>query len=416
MRHGFRTTSLLALLVLYPATVLYASEFQFNSGYWQAGTLVPANAVAFFDQSGCPANWTAYTNGNGRTFLGAGSGNLDATSTSLTIRTYGTAGGHEYVTGIPATTGGVGNAAPSGNVLGTVTPSLQIYTPASGATMQAMEGVALSEGNMLPYVIRLPCKAATTSQVPANMTVPFNGPSCPFNWTLDQTVAGRAIFGAGSGNLDAAGGALTSRTLDASGGREFPTLNAAATVNGTSTNIPDPTVMLGPVGGGSTKTFYVPFHAATFTPQILSGSLTDSNMPPFIALPYCQPTVTQVYLKPGTVMAFDSASCPSGWIPYSAGAGRVIIGAGSGNTDDQGNALSLRSVGQTGGMEYTTAVRAATAAVTDETTVPTSDSYIGRAQPPSRAYATGPATTTLNGVKADSKFPPYMTLTWCQSQ
>ncbi len=50
----------------------------------------------------------------------------------------------------------------------------------------------------------------------------------------------------------------------------------------------------------------------------------------------------------GAVLAFDLADCPAGWEPYTAGAGRVIVGSG------EGAGLSSRSVGDKGGNELVT--------------------------------------------------------------
>lgn len=47
----------------------------------------------------------------------------------------------------------------------------------------------------------------------------------------------------------------------------------------------------------------------------------------------------------GAVMAFNLASCPSGWTEYTAGAGRSIIGVGA------GAGLTARTLGETGGAE-----------------------------------------------------------------
>ena len=48
---------------------------------------------------------------------------------------------------------------------------------------------------------------------------------------------------------------------------------------------------------------------------------------------------------PGMVLAFNLASCPTGWSEYASARGRAIIGAG------QGTGLSNRTAGETGGAE-----------------------------------------------------------------
>jgi len=51
------------------------------------------------------------------------------------------------------------------------------------------------------------------------------------------------------------------------------------------------------------------------------------------------------------IVAFNARACPSGWTQFAAGNGRAIVGAGSGNTDMNGNALTSRAAGSYGGEE-----------------------------------------------------------------
>lgn len=60
----------------------------------------------------------------------------------------------------------------------------------------------------------------------------------------------------------------------------------------------------------------------------------------------------------GAIIAFNQSSCPSGWQRFSAGDQRMLLGAGSGNKDKFGNVLTARTLGQTGGLEYTTGIPA----------------------------------------------------------
>lgn len=53
----------------------------------------------------------------------------------------------------------------------------------------------------------------------------------------------------------------------------------------------------------------------------------------------------------GSIVAFNAPACPQGWQPFPAAAGRMIVGAGSGNSDGLGKALSARKAGDTGGLE-----------------------------------------------------------------
>jgi microcystin-dependent protein len=70
--------------------------------------------------------------------------------------------------------------------------------------------------------------------------------------------------------------------------------NAANPVNQTSTNAAGPTVLLGPVGGGSTHTFYAPANAVDFQSQLLNqgavvsvgGNLPHNNIQPSMGINY----------------------------------------------------------------------------------------------------------------------------------
>ena len=57
----------------------------------------------------------------------------------------------------------------------------------------------------------------------------------------------------------------------------------------------------------------------------------------------------------GLVAAFNrtsAAPCPKGWIPFDAAIGRLVVGAGLGDTKDMnGNDLTDRAVGAVGGEE-----------------------------------------------------------------
>lgn len=65
----------------------------------------------------------------------------------------------------------------------------------------------------------------------------------------------------------------------------------------------------------------------------------------------------------GAVMAFNLASCPTGWSEYTAGQGRAIIGAGA------GAGLTARTLGVTGGGESAPAVNLAGGSATTTVTV-----------------------------------------------
>lgn len=120
-------------------------------------------------------------------------------------------------------------------------------------------------------------------------------------------------------------------------------------------------------------------------------------------------------LPSGTIAAFDSSSCPTGWTQYVAGNQRTLLGSGSGNTDQLAGALTTRTYGTAGGYEYTTGVKAKAAAAGTDTpsaaNLPASTSGIYNAYGAATYDADD---TTLAGAKADSNMPPYYVITYCR--
>jgi len=53
----------------------------------------------------------------------------------------------------------------------------------------------------------------------------------------------------------------------------------------------------------------------------------------------------------GAVMAFDLPQCPPGWGDFAPLAGRVVVGAGSGNRDQADKLLTARTLDDFGGEE-----------------------------------------------------------------
>jgi microcystin-dependent protein len=102
------------------------------------------------------------------------------------------------------------------------------------------------------------------------------------------------------------GSGLTPRVIGEEGGVDNVSLlssnvsphthvfNAANPINQTSTNAAGPTVLLGPVGGGSTHTFYAPATASDFQTQLLNqgavspvgGNLPHNNIQPSMGINY----------------------------------------------------------------------------------------------------------------------------------
>lgn len=62
-------------------------------------------------------------------------------------------------------------------------------------------------------------------------------------------------------------------------------------------------------------------------------------------------TTVIVDIPSGVVAAFDLSSCPSGWQAFDDGKGRMIVGVGEGNVDENNIPLSPRSLGDKGGEE-----------------------------------------------------------------
>jgi microcystin-dependent protein len=409
---GFRIINL-ALLSSFPVYTANGQGAHFQSAFFHLNRFIPKDAVVFLNAASCPPGWTAYTSLNGRAILGAGSGNTDINGTSLTARSYGVAGGREFTTGIPASSSaGASFVAAATKRLSTINPvTSYYYTPYTGLSdIHPMENIS-ADTNIPPMVVRTACKATKNTGVPSSLSTAVNASSCPTGWNQDTNLNGRTPFGTGSGNSDQDGNSLSARTLAQTSGQEYTVLMASS--NPASISAPGPTVTLGSIPSPEVVYTLSTDPAAVMTS--VGGDAADSNMPPFVALPYCQPATPRPYLPPKTVMAFDSATCPAGWSVYAEGKGRFIFGSGGGNADQAGTTLTTRTVSQTGGIEYTPAVRAMNAMTAPyKSSSPTADSFLGLSGTPGKAYSTGAADTTLGGAKADSNMPPYFTLTWCQ--
>lgn len=117
---------------------------------------------------------------------------------------------------------------------------------------------------------------------------------------------------------------------------------------------------------------------------------------------------SDVLIPSGAVIAFDLSSCPNGWSEYSPARGRTIIGSGEGNLDKNGDALTARSLGETGGDEISQVIAVEENATTDEPSgnvlaVPTAGNI----------YHSGPADTTMGGG-SDGNMPPFVSLLYCK--
>ncbi len=366
---------------------------------------LPVGAILPFDLAACPTGWTDFTLANGRVLVGVGSGNTDADGTALTSRALGDVGGREYTTGIPAYSG-AGDSMATG-------PTLVLSAPTSQAFKAAVADTTLSgakaDSNMLPFIARLYCKKTLSStSAPDGASAWFDAASCSASgWQSDTAVSGRAILGSGAGNNDADVAALTARALNATGGREFTTGIPAVSAVPADSSTPGPGVHLADISANPTNLFRG--GAATTS---VSGALADSNLPPYFVLNACKKTLGAVAtIDSGMVVAFESASCPTGWSSFSSSAGRVLIGDGTGNTDADGTALTARVYAQSGGREFTTGLPAVNFLGSDSIADPTFS--LARSNGFS-AYSVNTADTTISGAKADSNMPPFVAVLFCK--
>jgi hypothetical protein len=198
---------------------------------------------------------------------------------------------------------------------------------------------------------------------------------------------------------------LTVRALNDVGGREFTT-GIPVSSQAANSMVPGPTMSY----AVSALELYIGDYPG-FPPGNWGGPTEDSNLLPFVALKPCKRDsnpLTEV--AAGAVVAFDSATCPTGWSNYSAGKGRALIGVGSSNVDADGTALTARTLSATGGREYTTGLPFHVEI--GEDTVPAGNNMCVSSN--GNLFGAGPGDTTLSGAKADSNLPPYYVLHYCK--
>ncbi len=118
-----------------------------------------------------------------------------------------------------------------------------------------------------------------------------------------------------------------------------------------------------------------------------------------------------------SIVAFDQASCPTGWSQVTQTRGRVLVGQGLGNNDKLGNPLANRTLGTTGGLEYKTGVPAANVAPTTNNPGPTRVLARGvdNIGPTNVSLYNNTGTDTAVGkMPANSNLPPFTTVIFCQ--
>ena len=125
----------------------------------------------------------------------------------------------------------------------------------------------------------------------------------------------------------------------------------------------------------------------------------------------------------GAISAFNLASCPAGWSEFTAGKGRVLVGSGAGNTDSKGDALTTRTLAETGGLEYTSGIPAVnsfdyTGTVQDvdwsfTDAGPEFELFTGLLTSGGSIFVKKTPDNTYSGVKANSNLPPYVVVKYC---
>ena len=109
-------------------------------------------------------------------------------------------------------------------------------------------------------------------------------------------------------------------------------------------------------------------------------------------------------IPPGAVMAFNLASCPSGWSAYTAGVNRMIVGSGS-----------SYSLGATGGA----ATHVLTVNEMPAHTHGLAYAWVVPGGSSSAAGSAGPTkdhdiTSSVGGGQPHNNMPPYVALLYCQ--
>jgi hypothetical protein len=127
--------------------------------------------------------------------------------------------------------------------------------------------------------------------------------------------------------------------------------------------------------------------------------------------------VTVSSMPTGTVIAFDGASCPTGWSAYTQAEGRVIVGVnGAGNTDKDGAPLTNRTLSSTGGRELAS-VTIPAAKTNAGAGIPSDGDVLAvPSGPANRIYKTPDVLDTFAhiGDGDNDNMPPFITLKYCR--
>jgi microcystin-dependent protein len=116
----------------------------------------------------------------------------------------------------------------------------------------------------------------------------------------------------------------------------------------------------------------------------------------------------------GAVLAFRTETCPAGWIAIPELSGRVIVGAGVGNKDEAGHALTPRKLGDAGGEEkhQLTVAELAKHAHGTQGYNGTDSDHTRRGD--SLFTATNTRTQPEGGDQPHNVMQPYFVLTYCE--
>jgi hypothetical protein len=130
-----------------------------------------------------------------------------------------------------------------------------------------------------------------------------------------------------------------------------------------------------------------------------SSSSSDSNTA----------TPEALVIPSGIIHAFNLTTCPTGWTEYTPGKGRVLIGDGLGNIDGGGSNLTARTLGDTGGLEYKTALPFSSNAAD----AMTGDGNLLGIITGMYRTAGGGGATGLGGATTDSNLIPFISYLFC---
>ncbi len=113
-----------------------------------------------------------------------------------------------------------------------------------------------------------------------------------------------------------------------------------------------------------------------------------------------------------------TGACPTGWTEFTYGRGRVLVGAGSGNIDQEGYPLTVRNwaasgAADNGGLEYTSGIPANTLTANVQTP---GVNLVYRSGNGYNLYADATSTNTLldQEIPSDANMPPYYVVRYCR--